>query len=196
MNKTRLVMAAAGLAALAVFAWLFGPARPSPAAQPGAKPSAVAVDTALVARRDTPIHLEGLGTMQAFYTVKVTARVDGELTKVAFVEGQKVKRGQLLAQIDPRPYQAALDQTLAARAKDRAQLANARRDLARYTLLAPKHLASQQTLDTQSALVAQLKAQIEADEANIESARTELSYTRITSPIDGRTGIRQIDPGN
>src|SRR6185437_4960868 len=130
------------------------------------------------------------------YTVKVTAQVNGQLTNVAFHEGEQVKRGQLLAQIDPRSYQAALDGARAALAKDEAQLADARKDLARYTSLQPKKLSSQQQVDTQKATVGELEAQIEADRAAIESAATQLSYTRITSPIDGRTGMRQVDPGN
>ncbi|MGH8290112.1 MAG: efflux RND transporter periplasmic adaptor subunit [Steroidobacteraceae bacterium] len=194
MSRTRLVMGAAGLIAVAFFAWLLAPAHAS--SQQGAAPAAVAVSTATVTQRNVPIYLEGLGTVQAFYTVKVTAQVNGELTEVAFHEGQQVKRGQLLAQIDPRPYQAALDEARAALAKDEAQLADARKDLARYVFLEPKKLASQQQLDTQRATVGELKAQIEADQAAIESAATELSYTRITAPIDGRTGIRQVDPGN
>jgi membrane fusion protein, multidrug efflux system len=194
LSRTRLVMGAAAIAAVAFFAWLLAPAHAGPQRQAG--PPAVAVDTARVMRQDVPVYLEGLGTVQAFYTVKVTAQVNGQLTDVAFHEGQDVKRGQLLAQIDPRPYQAALDEARAALAKDQAQLVNARKDLARYTFLEPKKLASQQQVDTQKALVGGLEAQIEADQAAIESAATELSYTRITSPIDGRTGIRQVDPGN
>ena len=196
LSRTRLVMTAAALLALALMGWVLAPARSSSAAPPRSEGAAIAVDAASAIRRDVPIYIEGLGTVQAFYTVKLTARVDGEITRVAFNEGEHVKRGQLLVQIDPRPYQAALDGALAARAKDTAQLANARKDLARYVMLAPKRLASQQTLDTQRALVDQLNAQIQSDDAAIESARTELSYTRITSPIEGRTGIRLIDPGN
>jgi multidrug efflux system membrane fusion protein len=143
-----------------------------------------------------PIYLHGLGTVQAFYTVTVTAQVDGELQRVAFTEGQAVHKGDLLAQIDPRPNQAAYDQALATRTKDAAQLANAQRDLERYTLLQPEDLASKQTVDTQRAAVDQLKAQLQVDQAQIDNARTQLEYTRITSPIDGRTGIRLIDPGN
>jgi multidrug efflux system membrane fusion protein len=128
--------------------------------------------------------------------VTVTARVDGELQKIAFTEGQNVRSGDLLAQIDPRPNQAALDQALATRAKDEAQLENAKRDLQRYTLLQPEDLASKQTVDTQHALVDQMAAQLKSDQAVIDNARTQLDYTRITSPINGRTGIRLIDPGN
>jgi len=157
---------------------------------------AIAVETAAASRADVPVYLEGLGTVQAFYTVTVTARVDGELQKVGFVEGQTVKKGDLIAQIDPRPFKAALDQVIATHAKDVAQLASAKADLDRYELLAPQNLASKQTLDSQHALVAQLEAQLKGDQANIDNARTQLSYTTITSPIQGKTGIRRVDPGN
>jgi membrane fusion protein, multidrug efflux system len=159
-------------------------------------PPVIAVDTAAVTHSDVPIYLQGLGTVQAFYTVTVTARVDGELQKVAFTEGQTVHKGDLLAQIDPRPNQAAYEQALAAKAKDEAQLENAKLDLARYTTLQPEDLASKQTLDTQRAMVGQLTAQIKVDQAVIDNARTQLDYTHITSPINGRTGIRLVDPGN
>ena len=159
-------------------------------------PAAIAVDTAAVTHAEVPIYLSGLGTVQAFYTVTVTARVDGELEKVAFTEGQTVHKGDLLAQIDPRPNQAAYDQAVATKAKDAALLANAKRDLERYTVLQPQDLASKQTLDTQHSLVDQLIAQLEVDQAVIDNARAQLDYTRITSPIDGRTGIRLVDPGN
>jgi multidrug efflux system membrane fusion protein len=174
----------------------FGLARKPAAAagKPAGRP--VAVDTAGVTQSDVPIYLQGLGTVQAFYTVTVTARVDGELEKIGFTEGQTVHKGDLLAEIDPRPNQAALAQALATKAKDAAQLANARRDFERYTVLQPQDLASKQTVDTQRAMVDQLTAQLAIDEAQIANARTQLDYTRITSPIDGRTGIRLIDPGN
>jgi len=157
---------------------------------------AITVETAAASRSDVPVFLEGLGTVQAFYTVTVTARVDGELQKVGFVEGQTVKKGDLIAQIDPRPFKAALDQAIATHAKDVAQLASAKADLDRYELLAPQNLASKQTLDSQHALVAQLEAQIKGDQANIDNARTQLGYTTITAPIQGKTGIRRVDPGN
>ena len=157
---------------------------------------AIAVDAASVTHADVPIYLQGLGTVQAFYTVTVTARVDGELQNIAFTEGQTVRKGDLLAQIDPRPNQAAYAQALATKAKDAAQLANAKRDLERYTVLQPQDLASKQTVDTQRAAVDQLAAQLQVDQAVIDNARTQLDYTRITSPINGRTGIRLIDPGN
>lgn len=160
------------------------------------KPTAVAVDVASVQRADVPVYLEGLGTVQAFYTVTITARVDGQIEKVAFKEGQDVRKGDLLVQIDPRPYQAALGVAIATRDKDQAQLANAHRDMERYSELAPEDLASKQTVDTQRALIAQLQAQVKGDEASIGNARTQLEYTAIRSPIDGRTGIRQVDPGN
>jgi multidrug efflux system membrane fusion protein len=159
-------------------------------------PPPVAIDTAVATSADVPIYLSGLGTVQAFYTVTVTARVDGELQKIAFTEGQNVRTGDLLAQIDPRPNQAAFDQAVATKAKDAAQLENAKRDLQRYTELQPQDLASKQTVDTQHALVSQLTAQLQVDQAVIDNARTQLEYTRITSPINGRTGIRLIDPGN
>lgn len=163
---------------------------------PPAAPAPIPVDVATVQRQDVPIYLEGLGTVQAFYTVTVTARVDGQIQKVAFKEGQEVKQGDLLVQIDPRPYQAALGVAIAQRDKDRAQLENAHRDMERYTILAPEDLASKQTVDTQKALIAQLGAQLKGDDAAIDNARTQLAYTTITSPIDGRTGIRRVDPGN
>ena len=180
------------LLVVAVAAWRWLGAKPVPAA----KPKAIAVDVATVNRADVPVYLEGLGTVQAFYTVTITARVDGQIEKVAFKEGQDVKKGDLLVQIDPRPYQAALGVAIATRDKDRALLANAHRDMDRYAELEPEDLASKQTVDTQRALIAQLTAQIKGDEAAIDNARTQLEYTTIRSPIDGRTGIRQVDPGN
>ncbi|HEV8017737.1 MAG TPA: efflux RND transporter periplasmic adaptor subunit [Steroidobacteraceae bacterium] len=188
----RLAVAAAALVVLFA-AWHWLGRKPSTAAK---VPPAIPVDLATVRRADVPIYLEGLGTVQAFYTVTITARVDGQIEKVAFTEGQDVRKGDLLVQIDPRPYQAALGVAIATRDKDRAQLANAHRDLERYELLEPEDLASKQTVDTERSLIAQLIAQIKGDEAAIDNARTQLEYATIRSPIDGRTGIRQVDPGN
>jgi multidrug efflux system membrane fusion protein len=196
LKNPRIVLSSAVILALplAVRYWP-GSVRTADAAPKSAQ-QAIAVDIAQAARSDMPVYLRGLGTVQAFYTVVITARVDGELQKVAFTEGQAVKQGDLLAQIDPRPYQAALDQALANHAKDVAQLASAHADLERYEVLAPKELASKQTLENQRALVAQLQAQIKGDEASIANARTQLGYTTIRAPIPGRTGIRRVDPGN
>ncbi|HEY2682596.1 MAG TPA: efflux RND transporter periplasmic adaptor subunit [Steroidobacteraceae bacterium] len=175
--------------------WRFMTRKPADAATHAASGD-IAVHAAEVSQGDVPIYLQGLGTVQAFYTVTVTARVDGELQKVAFTEGQYVKKGDLLAQIDPRPNQAAYEQAVATKAKDAAQLENAKRDLQRYTLLQPQDLASKQTVDTAHAAVDQLTAQLGVDQAQIDNAHTQLDYTRIVSPIDGRTGIRLVDPGN
>ena len=181
--------------ALAPLWWWHSHSNPS-AAEPAKTAHSIRVNSVKIARTDAPQYIEGLGAAQAFYTVTITPRVDGQLTRVAFTEGQPVKKGDLLAQIDPRPYQAALEQALATRDKDQALLDNAHRDLDRYEMLAPQDLASKQTLDTQKATVAQLGAQVKSDEAAIDNARTQLDYSTITSPIDGRTGIRLVDPGN
>jgi len=194
MRQPRSLAAAAALIVIAALSWHSVAAWLRPPAVP--KPAAIAVDVAAVERADVPVYLEGLGTVQAFYTVTVTARVDGQIEKVAFKEGQHVRKGDLLVQIDPRPYQAALGVAQATRAKDEALLANARLDMQRYEQLAPEDLASKQTVDTQRALIAQLGAQVKGDAAAIDNARTNLDYTTITSPIEGRTGIRLVDPGN
>jgi membrane fusion protein, multidrug efflux system len=184
------------LAVLATVGWLWLPNKRTDAAARHESGQVVAVDTADVKRADVPVYLDGLGTIQAFNTVTVTARVDGELQKIAFEEGKTVNKGELLAQIDPRPFQAALGQALAAKAKDEAQLQSAKADLERYVTLAPENLASKQILDAQRATVAGLEAQIKGDQASIDNAHTQLQYTSITSPIQGRTGIRRVDVGN
>jgi multidrug efflux system membrane fusion protein len=191
-----LLLGAGTLALLALIGFAIVRKPAQSAAPAAATPAAIRVESALAARADVPVYLVGLGTVQAFYTVTITARVDGELISLGFVEGQMVKPGDLLAQIDPRPYQAALDQAMAAKAKDAALLANARLDLQRYEMLAPEEFTSKQTLETQRALVSQYEAQIASDQAAIDSAKTQLDYTTIRSPIAARTGIRLTDPGN
>ena len=194
-TRNKMLLTASLVAAVVVVAWLtLGHPPANAAAKPAPQP--ITVDTAEVTQADVPIYLQGLGTVQAFYTVTVTARVDGQIDKIGFTEGQMVHKGDLLAEIDPRPNQAAYEQALATKAKDEAQLANGKRDLDRYILLQPHDLASKQTVDTQRATVDQLTAQLKVDQALIDNARTQLDYTRIVSPIEGRTGIRLIDPGN
>src|SRR6516225_3533098 len=154
------------------------------------------VTAATVEIKDFPIYRVGLGTVQAFNTVTVKVRVDGEIQKIAFHEGQDVRTGDLLAQIDPRPYAALLQQAEADKARDEALLANAKLDLNRYSTLALKDFATRQSVDTQKALVAQYEAAIQRDQGAIDNARVQLGYTTITSPLSGRTGLRLVDQGN
>jgi multidrug efflux system membrane fusion protein len=184
----------AGVAGLAAIGWLAFGRGGNDAGNHHA--SAVPVISSDVTARDVPLVLVGIGTVQAYNTVTVHARVDGELVNVAFHEGQDAKKGDLLAQIDPRPFQAALDNALATQAKDQATLANAKRDLARYQDTAPKGYSSRQQLDTQQMQVESTAAAVQADAANVENARVQLGYTTITAPLDGVTGIRLIDQGN
>jgi multidrug efflux system membrane fusion protein len=149
-----------------------------------------------VTEKNVPIYLDGLGTVQAYNTVTVRTRIDGELKKVAFIEGQDVHTGDLLAQIDPAPYETALKQAIGKKGSDEAQLANARVDLDRETALLAAKIDSQQVFDTQKALVDQFAATAKADQAAIDSAQVNLDYCTITSPLDGRTGIRVVDQGN
>lgn len=156
----------------------------------------VLATTATVQLQDVPIYLDGVGTVAAWASVTVRARIDGQLDRIGFEEGQDVQAGQLIAQLDARTQQAQLDQALAQRAKDQAQLKNAQLDLQRYTDLASRNAVPRQTLDAQRALVAQLQAAVQSDDAQISYARTQLSFTRITAPIGGRVGARLVDPGN
>ncbi len=149
-----------------------------------------------VVSHDVPIYLRGIGTVLAYNTVLVRSQIQGQITKIAFNEGQAVHAGDLLAQIDPRPYQAQLDQVTATRDRDQAQLKNAEANLTRYSQLGHSGWATPQLIETQSAQVAQLQSAIKADEALIEAAKVQLGYTRLTSPIDGVTGVRQVDMGN
>ena len=173
--------------------------RPAPAndAGPGrGKNEAIPVLAAAAAKADVPIYLDGLGTVQAFQSVTVKPQVDGKLIEMRFAEGQDVKAGDVLARIDPTTFQATLDQALGKLAQDQALLANARVDLVRYQKLAATAYTTAQQADTQKSLVAQLEAQLRQDQAQIDNARALLAYTTLTAPIDGRTGIRQVDAGN
>ena len=168
---------------------------------PGAAPRSsvrapVPVSVAVATRQDLPIYLTGIGAVQASFTVKIAAQVDGKLQEVLFTEGQRVKKGDVLAKIDPRLFQAALDQAKAKKAQNQALLVAAEKDLVRSKTLAQKDFASQQNVDLQQSKVDQLKAAIAADEAAIETAQTQLDYTSIAAPSDGRIGIRLVDPGN
>jgi membrane fusion protein, multidrug efflux system len=156
----------------------------------------VPVVAGVVAQHDVPIYLTGVGTVIAYNTVVVHSQIQGQVVSINFTEGQTVHVGDLLAQIDPRPYQAQLDQVIATRDRDQAQLVNAQANLARYTQLGDKGWATPQLVDTQKAQVAQLQSAIKADEALIEAAQVQLTYTKLTSPIDGVVGIRQVDIGN
>jgi len=206
----RLAIAVAVLAGLGLAAYFFfpgltsgllasggsrsAPAKGGPGGPGGPDGRPVPVLTNAVSRRDVPIYLDALGTVQAFNTVTVRSQVDGELIEVLFREGQDVKAGDVLAQIDPRTYRAAFEQAQATRDKDQAQLDAARRDLARYVALGDR--VTGQSVDTQRAQVRQLEATVRADEAAISSAKVQLSHTVIAAPIDGRAGLRLVDRGN
>lgn len=177
------------------YAWLHHQATASKADEArSSAPPPVQVTVATVASSDFPVYLTGLGTVQGFNTVVVRTRVDGEINNIAFKEGQIVQQGDLLAQIDPRPFQATLDQAKAKKAQDEANLANANLDLQRYTKLG--EFATKQQTDTQRSTVQQLTAQIAADDAAIANAQTQLDYTTVKAPIAGVTGFRQVDKGN
>lgn len=160
----------------------------------GQPPAAVIAVPAKLA--DVPIYLESVGTARPLNSVTVRPQVDGQLIEIRFREGQEVKKGDVLARIDPTPYQAQLDQATAKKAQDQALLENARRDLERYVRLAETNAGTRQQADTQRSTVAQLEAQLKSDQAAIDSARATLAYTTIVSPLDGRTGLRNVDEGN
>ena len=157
---------------------------------------AIPVTAGTVAAQDVPVYLQGIGTVQAYNMVAIKTRVDGPIVKVSFKEGQEVKEGDPLFQIDPRPYQASLEQAQAAKQKDEAQLAGANLDLQRYSKLLGTGYQTRQSYDNQTALVAQLQAAIKGDQAQIDNAELNLGYAAISSPIDGRLGARLVDKGN
>src|SRR6476646_7833164 len=202
MNKPRTIrwlLLTSAVVVLGYFGWqrFQGPDAAIKAEQksaPPARTAAVPVTVAPVAKTDFPVYLNSLGTVQGFNTVVVRTRVDGQIDKVAFKEGQLVNQGDLLVEIDPRPFQATLDQAKAKKAQDEANLANANLDLQRYTKLG--EFATRQQTDTQRSTVAQLTAQIQADTAQIETAQTQLDYATVKAPISGIVGLRQVDVGN
>jgi multidrug efflux system membrane fusion protein len=195
--RRRAGYAAAGVALVALAVAFWGMARKAQSADaPAPRTPPVIVTSTRVEQQDVPIYLTGVGTVTANQSVTVKTRVDGELDKIGFVEGQDVKAGQVLAQLDPRALQAQLAQAKATQAKDQAQLLNARLDLRRFTQLTKEDAATQQQLDTQRALVSQLEATVQMDEAQVSFAQVQLSYTTISAPLSGRVGARLVDPGN
>lgn len=161
-----------------------------------AAPRAVSVAVAQVQRQDVPVYLTGLGAVTAFYTANIKSRVDGQIMQVNFREGQIVHEGELLIEIDARPYQVQLEQMQAQLFKDQAQLRDAKLNLDRYTALIPSGSIAQQQVDTQKALVDQLDGQVRTDQAQIDNAKLQIVYCHITAPFTGRVGLRQVDPGN
>jgi membrane fusion protein, multidrug efflux system len=195
----RIVLITTCVAVLAVggaayWHWGQGP-RGAHAARAPAR-AGVPVSVAIVGRQDVPIYLTGLGTVQGSLTVGIHSQVDGKLQEVLFTEGQHVKKGDVLALIDPRLFQAALDNAKAKKAQDEAMFISASKDLARSKTLVQSNITSQQIVDQQQGKVDQLKASLAADDAMIQTAQTNLEYTIITAPSDGRMGVRLVDPGN
>ncbi|WP_334161992.1 MdtA/MuxA family multidrug efflux RND transporter periplasmic adaptor subunit [Achromobacter insolitus] len=208
-TRRRLVGLALVLLVAAGIAWLVlrPAAKPGGAGGPGGRPGgrpaagavmnpAVPVRIATATKQDIDIYLKSLGTVTAYNTVTVRSRVSGELVEVAFQEGQRVKAGDLLAQVDPRAFQVALDQARGTQMQNLAQLENARRDLQRYQALYKQDSIAKQQVDTQAALVRQYEGTVKSDQANVDNARLQLDYARITAPISGRLGLRQVDRGN
>ena len=197
MKKKIIVPAALLIAALAAGGLLYVMhAHPLAKADAATPPPTVPIVAGVVAQHDVPIYLTGVGTVIAYNTDIVRAQIQGQIISINFTEGQTVHAGDLLAQIDPRPYQALIDQYTGNLERDQAQLKNAQTNLTRYTTLGDKGWATPQLIETQQAQVGELQAAIKTDQALIEAAKVQLSYTRLTSPIDGVVGIRQIDVGN
>jgi multidrug efflux system membrane fusion protein len=179
-----------------VAAWYYLQPGAEPVKTARAAPAPIPVVTAAATRRDLPIYLTGLGAVQPSFTIGIRSQADGKLEEVLFTEGQRVRKGDVLAKIDPRLYIAALDQAKAKKLQDEAMLSSAQKDLARTKALITKSFETQQVLDQQTAKVDQLAATVAADQAMIETAQTNFDYTSIVAPSDGRMGVRNIDPGN
>src|SRR5580704_3404546 len=195
--KKKVVVPALSIAALAAGGLLyFMHIHPLEKVEAEPTPPTVPIVAGTVTQHDVPIYLTGVGTVIAYNTDIVRAQIQGQIISINFTEGQTVHAGDLLAQIDPRPYQALVDQYTGNLERDQAQLKNAQANLTRYTTLGDKGWATPQLIETQQAQVGELQAAIKTDNALIEAAKVQLSYTRLTSPIDGVVGIRQIDVGN
>ena len=194
LKSKRLVLFAVALLALGG-GYAFWRARPPVETRPIGPPS-VSVKAAVAQRKTVPVYVRGLGTVQAFNTVRVATRVDGQITKVFFTEGQEVKAGDPLFEIDLRPFRAALDQAEAAKERDQAQLKGAQLDLERYGKLVPSGWQSRQSYEDQQATVGQLQGALKADQAQIDTAKLNIEYATVVSPLDGRTGARLVDLGN
>ena len=196
MMRRAIGAAAIILVAVAVVIWWRSSGSEAPAARAQTVAPSIPVTAGTVVAKDVPVFLNGIGTVQAYNMVTVKTRVDGQIVKVDFKEGQEVKEGDPLFQIDPRPYQASLEQAQAAKQKDEAQLAGAKLDLERYSKLLGTGYQTRQSYDNQTAMVAQEQAAIKGDQAQIDNAQLNLGYADIRSPIDGRLGARLVDKGN
>ena len=199
MKRITILIVVAAICALVLFGYARSRGKASAASMPqrgGGMQQAVPVAVAAVSQQDMPVYLDGLGSVQAFNTVTLKTRIDGEVTQVAFREGQDVKKGELLIVIDPRPYQVALEQAQATMYRDQSQLTIAKRNVERYSELFKEGVVSQQDLDTQQSAEGNLEGMVRADQAAIDNAKLNLAYTHITAPFDGRVGLRLVDPGN
>lgn len=195
-RRARMLRIAVPILALAALGWYSLRSHAEQAPKPAKASAPVAATVVRVQRESVPNFLVGVGTVTPQATVTVKSRIDGQLESVNYVEGQEVKAGQVLAQLDARALRAQLEQAKAQLARDEAQAANAQRDLARYTQLMKEEATTQQTLDTQRAQVAQLQAALQTDRAQVHYAEVQLGYTTITAPLSGRVGARLVDPGN
>jgi len=194
--RSRLPLAVALALSICAFSCNGASGDPKQSKAQAAGPRPVSVSIATVQRQDVPVYLVGLGTVTAFYTANIKSRVDGQIMRVNFTEGQTVKEGDLLIVIDPRPYQVQLEQMQAQLFKDQATLRDAKLNLDRYTTLIPSGSIAQQQVDTQKSLVDQLDGQVRTDQAQIDNAKLQIVYCNITAPFTGRVGLRQVDPGN
>jgi membrane fusion protein, multidrug efflux system len=195
-KRRRILFWVAGLAVLVVVAGAAWSRLTKPETAHAAPPPSVPVLATTAGQRDVPIYYDALGTVMALNTVAIRAQVNGQIVSINFVQGQDVKKGDVLAKIDPAPFQATLDQAVAKKSQDQAMLIDAEKDLVRFKTLVVRNAETQQNVDSQQAKVDQTKGMIDADQAAIEAAQTQLNYTTITAPIDGVVGFRQVDIGN